>query len=104
MLKSFSDFLQIILNRFHVSRKIQLFHFFSGHLRLTLLALYINVLMIIKKNPNDLFKLSSCVVLPPVRFSVLFITERVNCAVNRRPICLIKNIPILIFSFNLKTK
>lgn len=51
VLKSFSDFLQIILNRFHVSRKIQLLYFFSGHLRLTLLALYINVLMIIKKIP-----------------------------------------------------
>lgn len=40
---------------------------------MTLLALYINVLMIIK-NPNDLFMLVFCVVFPSVRMGVYYCT------------------------------
>lgn len=52
VIKSSGEFLQIVLNHFNVllAGKYNYFYFFSGHLRLTLLALYINVLMIIKKN------------------------------------------------------
>lgn len=77
---------------------------FPGHLRLTLLALYINVLMIIKKIPNDLFKLASCVVLTPSQSECWFIFKRMNCSINRRPTCYIKNISILVFQILFQNK